>query len=245
MLAFSSLLPGDYAQPFWIDGRVGNNAFSYERRGPSPRLRVPSLIDGSLTDVAPGDHVVFEDIDEHGRLQSCTGLANLIRTTWAGVPTVVVDNHNHAFYFWFEALAAGRLEPGATLVHVDQHRDTRTPERPFTAAATLTDVFRYTNFHLNVGNYIVPAMRAGLIGETLFVTGGDSLDDRRFVGRPNTILNIDLDFFAPGMSYIDFDRARRFIDAHLPGTSLVTVATSPFFIEQTSAIAVLRRLADT
>lgn len=236
--------PTDYSRPFWIEGPVGNNAFSYARRGPSPLLRVPSLVDGSLADVAAGNQIVFEDADEHGHLHSCTGLAHFVRTTWRGVPTVIVDNHNHAFYFWFETLAAGRLAKGAPLIHVDQHRDTRVPARPLGAAWTLDDVFRYTNFELNVGNYVVPAQEAGLVGETLFVTGSDALEDRRFAGRPNTILNLDLDFFAPEMDYIDFDRTREFIDVHVPSASLITVATSPFFIDQSRAIGYLRKLMD-
>jgi hypothetical protein len=231
-----------YTHGFWIEGPAGNNAFSYERRGPSPRLWVPPLVDGTFADVAPGDRVVFEDVDEHGQLQSCTGLAHLVKTTWHGVPTVVVDNHNHAFHFWFEALRAGVVQPGATLVHVDQHRDMRVPAQPFDPAATIEDTFHYTNFHLNVGNYVPPAREAGLIGDALFVTGGDGLDDLPHAGRGNTILNLDLDFFAPEMDYIDFGRARRFIAARRASASLVTIATSPFFIDQGRAITFLQRL---
>jgi hypothetical protein len=235
--------PRDYGQSFWIEGPVGKNPLSYERRGPSPALWVPSLIDGTLADVVPGDRVVFEDFDEQGRLCSCTGLAHLVRTTWRGVPTVVVDNHNHAFYFWFEALREGRLQPGATLIHLDQHRDTRVPAERLGPDAGLTDVFRYTNFHLNVGNYIVPAIDAGLVGESVIVTGDSGLDERSRAGRANVILNIDLDIFAPELASIPFERVRRFVDAYLPSASLVTIATSPFFIEQDRALAYLRRLA--
>jgi hypothetical protein len=203
---------------------------------------VPPLIDGTFADVAPGERVVFEDVDEHGQLHSCTGLAHLVKTTWDDVPTVVIDNHNHAFYFWCEALRAGVIQPGATVIHVDQHRDTRVPAEPFAAEATLDESFRYTNFHLNVGNYVVPARDAGIIGDVLFVTGGNGLDDLRHAGRGNTILNLDLDFFAPEMDYIDFGRARRFIAAHRASASFVTIATSPFFIEQHRAITFLHRL---
>lgn len=235
-------LPDDYADPFWLEGPVGNNALSYDHRGPSPRLWVPSLMTGTFADVAPGAHVVFEDVDEHGHLQSCKGLSHFVRTTWTGIPTIVVDNHNHAFYFWFEALAAGQLQPGATLIHLDQHRDTRIPAERFDPRSTLQEIFRYTNVHLNVGNYIMPAVQAGLVGETLMVTGESGLDQLPRARRPNTILNIDLDFFAPEMSYVDFDRVRHFIDTCRLGASLITVATSPFFIDQERAIATLRRL---
>ena len=120
----------NYDAPFLLTERAGNNAFAWERRGPSPTLRVPSLIDGTFDDVRPGrdvdEHdVVFADVDEHDVLRTCTGLAHLVRTRWRGVPTVVMDNHNHAFYFWCEAWAAGRIAAGATLVHVDQHKDMR------------------------------------------------------------------------------------------------------------------------
>ena len=231
----------DYSRPFTIDGPIGNNALSYDRRGPSPSLWVPSLIDGAFDDVKPGDRVVFEDFDEHDVLRSCAGLAHLVRTTWNGVPTVVIDNHNHAFYFWCEAMARSTLAPNATLIHIDQHKDMRVPERLYDGRS-LDEAFEYTNFHLNVGNYIVPAQKAGLIGDAQFVTSGEALRDLGFVPRRNKILNIDLDFFAPEMSYIDFDLAERFIEAQLPGTSLITIATSPFFIEQPRAINVLQRL---
>lgn len=231
----------NYLQPFVIAGPVGNNALSYERRGSAPQLWVPPLVTGTFDDVKPGELVAFEDFDEHGVLQSCPGLAHFVRTDWDGVPTVIIDNHNHAFYFWMEAVDAGRVDPGATLIHIDQHRDMRIPEREY-SGTTLADAFDYANFHLNVGNYIVPAERAGLIGDMQMVTGADALSDFGMVERPNRILNIDLDFFAPEMGYIDFELIRRFITAHRRAASLVTIATSPFFIDQTAAIAALRKI---
>ena len=234
-------MPSDYSRPFELAGPAGNNALSFDRRGPAPSLWVPSLIDGTFDDVTPGERVAFEDFDEHDTLQSCAGLAHLVKTAWDGVPAVVMDNHNHAFYFWQEALLNGRLEAGATLIHVDQHRDMRAPERDYDGAS-LKDAFLYTNFHLNVGNYIVPAERAGVVGQMQMVTSEDALRDLRFAARRNKILNIDLDFFAPEMSYVDYALAQRFIEAHLPTASLITIATSPFFIDQARAIGRLRDL---
>ena len=231
----------DYTQPFWLEGPVGNNAFSYERRGASPRLWVPSRLAGTMADVRPSLHVAFEDVDEHDQMQSCPGLAHLVTTSWGTIPTAVVDNHNHVFYFWMEAAQLGVLAPGATLIHVDQHKDTREPASAF-HGTTLPEAFAYTNYQLNVGNYIVPAQRCGLVGEVQFVTGGHALDDFEWASRANKILNIDLDFFAPEMSYIEFDRARRFIHTHLATTALVTFATSPYFIDQERAIEFLSRI---
>lgn len=233
-------MPRDYSAPFRLTGRVGNNALSYDRRGDAPSLWVPSLVDGGLHDVLPGHEVVFDEFDEHGVRRACTGLAHLVRLSWRGVPTVIMDNHNHAFYFWYEALLDGTLAAGATLIHVDQHRDTRVPERMFDGQ-TLPDAFDYTNFHLNVGNYIVPAERAGIIGATQFVTGASALNDLNVATHRNRILNIDLDYFAAEMD-VDFDLARGFIHAHVEHAALITIATSPFFIDQRLAIATLRML---
>lgn len=228
----------DYSRPFGLEGPVGNNALSYDRRsalGAAPTLHVPALMTGGAGDLKAGRSIAFEEFDEHGVLHSCTGLDALVRTTWHGVPTLIFDNHNHAFYFWMEALMTGGLTPGAALIHIDQHRDTRIPERDY-SGSTLEEAFDYTNFHLNVGNYIVPAERCGLVGDIQFVTGEEALQDFSMVDRQNKILNIDLDFFAPEMGYIDFELASRFIQAHRRTASLVTMATSPFFIDQDEAI---------
>ncbi|QQR54337.1 UPF0489 family protein [Candidatus Peregrinibacteria bacterium] len=231
----------DYSEAFWIEGAVGNNALSFERRGAAPKLWVPALVQGTIEDVKPGKHLVFEDFDEHEVLQSCVGLEHLVKLKLGGVPAVVVDNHNHVFYFWAEAAAQGILKPGASLIHIDQHRDMRVPQKLYEGTG-LEDAFDYVNFHLNVGNYIVPAQKARLVDEIQFVTSEEALKDLRLAEQGNKILNIDLDYFAPELDYIDFELARRFLEAHLPSTSLITVATSPFFIEQERAIEVLRKL---
>jgi len=41
----------------------------------------------------------------------------------------------------------------------------------------LQKVFDYTNFFLNVGNYIVPAQKEGLIGEVLQIRGEGALKE--------------------------------------------------------------------
>lgn len=93
-----------YISPTILKEPLGNNAFSYDIRM-SKTLYVPSIIDGSFADISLGDEVVFEDCDENGVLQSCTGIKNFIRTQWNGIPLVLFDNHNHALYFWYEALS--------------------------------------------------------------------------------------------------------------------------------------------
>jgi len=172
-----------------------------------------------------GKEVAFEDFED-GELKSCVGLENFVRMEILGTPAVVFDNHNHGFYFWHEWGAKG-----ATLVHVDQHKDTREPGEWFRE-----DAFRYTNEVLNVGNYILPAARCGMVDEVVSITGSEGPWEVR---EGNVILNLDLDFFVPEME-IDFNAAREFLRAQARAADFITVATSPFFIEQEEALEVLR-----
>jgi hypothetical protein len=127
------------------------------------------------------------------------------------------------------------VQRGASLVHIDAHKDMRRPEKLF-GGGDLQEVFRYTNEDLNVGNYVIPAQEEGLIGEIQFVTGEAALEDQSFMERASNILNIDLDFFAPDLSYINFEKTKAFILEQAKTASLITICTSPFFINQTVAI---------
>ncbi len=233
-----------YKSGTFLEGRCGNNAFAYEARGKGPRLFIPAVREGGLGELAMGDEIAFADFDEHDVLRECRGLREFLWMDWNGVPMVVFDNHNHAFYFWYEAVERGLLQRGATLIHFDQHKDMRQPEMGF-VGGDLDAVARYTNEVLNVGNYIVPALEEGLLAHVALVTGEADLEKTDFLEEKNKILNIDLDFFAPELDYINFARAKDFLLAHLKTAKLVTVATSPFFIDQELALEKLSDLTKT
>ncbi|MDR0771974.1 MAG: hypothetical protein LBF15_02780 [Candidatus Peribacteria bacterium] len=54
------------------------------------------------------------------------------------------------------------------------------------------------------------------------------------------ILNLDLDFFEPNLDYIDYDLKKKFILEVADKADLITVATSPFFINQELALKVFK-----
>ncbi len=87
------------------------------------------------------------------------------------IPVVVIDNHNHALYFWSEALSHREIDPGATLVHIDEHSDLWENLHDFELEREnpefLSRMAVFTNEQCNVGNYIVPAIRSGLISEVI------------------------------------------------------------------------------
>lgn len=227
-----------YGNSFYLTENCGNNAFSYNKRMNGARLFVASLKMGDFDDIKIGTKIAFEDFDEKGQLKSCVGLKNFVRTEILGTSAVIMDNHNHAFYFWWEAVKHGVIDFGATLVHVDQHKDTREPLGWY-EGSDLRDVFEYTNKVLNVGNYILPAKKCGLVKDVVFVTGNAGLDEN--VRKKNVILNLDLDFFAPEMK-IDFEKAQKFIREQAKVADFITVATSPFFMDQEEAVKVFKQL---
>lgn len=155
-----------YQTSFYLTEPVGNNAFSYEKRA-NKSLFVPSLIHGNFSDITQGSETVFEDFDEKNILRSCTGLRNFVRMEWNGIPMRVFDNHNHALYFWYEARSRGIIGTKNTLVHIDEHSDLWENENNLPENSTLEEVFHFTNSECNVGNYIQPALREGLIEKVL------------------------------------------------------------------------------
>jgi hypothetical protein len=237
-----------YTKPFKITDNAGNNSFSFSKRK-NPAITIPSVINGTIDDLKTGNSVAFEDFDENGNLKTCVGLKNFIRTIHPTTkkPVIIVDNHNHVFYFWHEARNKRLIKDGATLVHIDKHKDTRKPETFLTKEESrdMKKVFEYTNYVLNVGNYLPPAIEDGLIGNIISITSESEIKNTSHGARitaHDIIVNIDLDFWAPEMDYID-NKLKNDVTRKLMGKAdLITIATSPFFIDQELAIKILYEL---
>ena len=89
------------------------------------------------------------------------------------------------------------------------------------------------NYSCNVGNYIRPALDAGIIGTMIRIENEFELEKYiDYTPSENSILNLDLDFFAPEMDFIDEEKKLTCIQNLLPKVKCVTIATSPFFIDQ-------------
>jgi len=251
-----------YDHPLSITGKVSNNAFNLERR-PHKSLYIAQLAEGTVVDVRLGTEIVFEDFDDDQNLHTCTGLEKFIKTGFGSfpledgttrhqTPAYIFDNHNHAFAFWCLEKQNGNLKDNALLIHIDQHRDTRTPEKFLSKedAADPEKVFEYTNTVLNVGNFIPAAQHIGLVEETIFLDSEYSLKEMQEqllhgkIQGTNLILDIDLDFFAPESDYIGNDLKLSVINKLIPKASVITFATSPYFIDQTRAIEWLRRIEE-
>lgn len=259
-----------YRQESFLSAPLGNNAFDYPERSvsaPEPYLRLAPLlrcqsVTEALASLAWSTTPAFEVI-ENGQLKACAGLKNFLlfpnpapatrKSVPATCPVFIFDNHNHAFYFWHVCLhpalqktAQPQKAAPFTLVHIDQHKDTRIPATLpdlDTAADTAAAIYAYTNEILNVGNFIPPALRTGLLEKVINVDSSASLQTALDDAPPkNFILDLDLDFFAPELDYIAHATKIALFKKLLPDAGLVTVATSPYFLDQQKVPALLREL---
>ena len=207
-----------YTQDFYITQPVGNNAFSYHDRKNKqlfiPKLKkIQSFDEVKLHPyLSPtlsceereqaAKKITFEEFDFDGKMQTCYGLKNLYEYNsllnplpFQGKGTTrpkiyLVDNHNHVFYFWYLARKQGIIRDGALLYHIDEHADMRDPCKYLMKPASddLQKVFEYTNFFLNVGNYIIPAQKEGIIGEIVQIRSENALQEYIKLSPPS-ILN--------------------------------------------------------
>ncbi|WP_456408189.1 UPF0489 family protein [Caldithrix abyssi] len=220
---------------FYITQPVGNNAFSFAQRQ-HKKIFVPPLQQGTLSDVQIGDEIVFVEIEE-GVEHPRTGLKNFVYWPYQNKPVFIFDNHNHAFFFWLLGYLSGIVKPHLQLVHVDQHTDVWEPEAfpPFSLQPPpdLKEVFHYTNYRLNVGTFIKPALQLNLFSDLQIVN--TSAEYGISFNEP-IVLDIDLDIFAPGSSVIEDREKIRKVREWIEQAVLITIATSPFFIDQQLAL---------
>lgn len=234
----------DYSHTHILSENVGNNAFAYDIRT-QKYLTIPALRDGMLEDVRIWEDIVFEEVED-GILRSCKGLENFVRlsdqlsSSPAKQQITIFDNHNHALYFWLEVMRDGIITPWCVLIHIDEHSDLWPNTYPLDREKAIAErdyAWQYTNHSCNVGNYIRPALDSGLIGSMIRIENAWEVEKYiDYTPSANSVLNIDLDFFSPEMDFIDHEMKLRCIRNLLPQVKCVTIATSPFFIDQWLAI---------
>lgn len=73
-----------------------------------------------------------------------------------------------------------------------------------------------------------------------FSPKGEKIQELGQKYNPQIILNLDLDFFQPDLDYIDYELKKKVILDAATKASVITVATSPFFINQELAVKVFK-----
>lgn len=235
-----------YNKWFFIENPVWNNEFSFDKRQ-NKKLFVPEIIEAKSFDEIKFqddlEKIAFEDFDFDDKLSTNYWLKNFYRFQMWWKEVVLFDNHNHAFYFWYEARSRKIIWDKNILIHIDQHADTRDNDKIISKSdsKSLEKVFDFTNFVLNVWDYIIPAQKEGIIENIVQIRNTKNLEDylQNFSNKKNNskiILNLDLDFFASELDFIDFELKKKVILDAFEKASYVTVCTSPFFVDQRLAV---------
>jgi len=170
----------------------------------------------TLADVKLGSHIVFEEIDEKGKLHKCIWLEHIVKIK---PNIVVVDNHDRVLEF---------RPKGFPVIHIDQHTDMR-PVWPD---------------GVNVGNFLRHALDTHLITKSIQINTEYSLlnFDYSTLELSNYILDIDLDFRHPDMSIQYFEKTIQTIKNLIKKAKIVTIATSPYFLDQKLALKLINRI---
>jgi hypothetical protein len=125
------------------------------------------------------------------------------------------------------------------LLHIDQHSDMKenTHILPLTSPQ---EVFQFIQKYTNVGNFISPALHSGLLSDVVQIRSEWMLQHLP-PPKGSYLLDIDLDFFAPemGISLKKYVPTLRQLITNAAG---VTIATSPYFLEQTLALEMVKAI---
>jgi len=268
-----------YSSPFYITDPVWNNAFDFSVRS-NKSIYVPQIIDWTINDLEIWNEIAFEVV-ENSKIKSFKWLKNFIRTEWNWIPVIIVDNHNHVFYFWFEALKKWIIKDGTNLIHIDEHSDIKDSWKELPLYCDFKEIFEFTNFSLNVWDYIKPAISSWIIKDYIKISGEwelknykenlpktrnvipTGMEESQFEAKTdpfplsgigmtkwniqddkkwNYILNLDIDFFSPNLDYIDYNLKKEAILDIASRAKLITIATSPYFVDQNRAIEIIRAL---
>ena len=118
-------------------------------------------------------------------------------------------------------------------------------------------IFHFTNYKCNVWNFIKPAIEEWLIWNITQINTEYSLlnikfsplcwkhergDRGDFLHTQIEILDIDLDFRAPEMSIQKYQKTIDITKTLIQNSRVVTIATSPYFLDQNLAIKIIKDL---
>lgn len=234
-----------YEEPIIIKENIWNNSFSFDKRIKEKgcaELYVPKLIEWNLNDVIIWDNIAFEEIDFNWNLRSYKWLKNFVKLKNIKKDIYIFDNHNHAIYFWYKSIISWKVNKWAKLIHIDQHSDMAEWKEYLYWKINEENLYKYTNYDLNVWNYIIPAIKLWFINEVIQVRSNFKLKEiyENDFDNKNTILNIDLDFWHKDM--LADNKKDLYVKKLIEKIDIITIASSPYFIEQNTAINILNKL---
>lgn len=222
-----------------IDKPVWNNIFNFEQRKILWwwTIFVNKVIDWNIEDIKIWSNFVFEEIWDNWELIQCVWLDNHIKI-WDNI--FIVDNHNMVLWYWLDKILKNWIK-WTKLVHIDQHSDMNNNEFTLKRCKTIDDFYNFSVYNCNVWNFIDPVFKEKYISniyqirtEYSLLNFNQDIDDY--------ILDIDVDFFEEWMWIIHKEKCIDKIISIWKKAKIITIATSPLFIEQNIWIYIAKEI---
>ena len=215
-----------------ITENIWNNQFCFNQVE-NPKIRIANTIDWTIEDLEIWDNTVFREI-KNWKVVEYKWLKHFIHIKNSNQSIYIFDNHNHALNYRIEEYKLWNISLWFDLIHIDQHTDMNSSEYELNLENPNLDVY-------NVWNFIQPAIKSGLINMVEQINTEYKLLNFQ-TNEKDLIFDIDLDFRAPEMSIEKYSEAIEKTKELISKSRVVTIATSPYFLDQNLAIKICKDL---
>lgn len=215
-----------------ITENIWNNQFCFNQVE-NPKIWIADMIEWTTKDLEIWENTVFREM-KNWKVIEYKWLKNFIHIKSNNQSIYIFDNHNHALKYRIEEHKNWNIPFWFDLIHIDQHTDMNSSEFKLDLDNPNLDIY-------NVWNFIQPAIKAGLIGKVEQINTEYKLLNFQ-TKEKNLILDIDLDFRAPEMSIEKYSETIEKTKNLISKSRVVTIATSPYFLDQNLAFKICREL---
>lgn len=233
---------------FYLNKESANSQIS----GCSTSLRVAPLekIDQYKKLETERNNFAFVEKNEKWEIEYFHGLKNFLWIEKTGVPPIFIfDNHNHAPVFRYNIIFNKKIK-NVELIHIDQHSDCWENKNHLKLnwnENELENIFHFYNEKCNVGNFIPSTIKSWIISNQTQIRSISALKNLKIEKNQNFILDIDLDFC---LNWIDrsiineesIKILKKKFNESWNFALCITIATSPYFLDQEVAINILKKL---
>ena len=215
-----------------ITKNIWNNQFCFNQVK-NPKVWIADMIEWTTDDLEIWENTVFREM-KNWKVVEYRWLKNFIHIKSNNQSIYIFDNHNHALKYRIEEYKNWNIQFWFNLIHIDQHTDMNQSNFELDLENSNLDVY-------NVWNFIQPAIRSWLINQVEQINTEYKLLNFQ-TNEKDLILDIDLDFRAPEMSIEKYSETIEKTKNLISKSRVVTIATSPYFLNQNLAIKICKDL---
>jgi hypothetical protein len=196
------------------------------------------------------EHFAFAEKNENWKIEYFHGLKNFLRIEKSDFPPIFIfDNHNHAPVFRYYCIKKSKSN-SPILIHIDQHSDCWENKNHLNLNREeneLEKVFKFWNEKCNVWNFIPPVIESEIISSQIQIRSTTALQNLKIDKNQNFILDIDLDFCLNWIDRKQIDKEsikllKEIFIKFWKFALCITIATSPYFLNQEEAIKIVEEL---